>query len=944
LRPRTGASAIAVALLALAALAADASAQITIDGTLSPARALTGPNFSITAALGRQLGANLFQSFGQFNLAAGENATFSGPSSVQNVIARVTGGNASSIDGTIASTIPGANLFLINPAGIMFGPSAALNVQGSFHATTADYLRLSDGAIFSATTPSGSSLSVAAPQAFGFLSSNPAVLAVTGSTLAVPAGNQLSIIGAAGGVNISGAALSAPSGRLYVASVAAAGEIGVDPSDSASLTATSFGPIQLTNAASLDTSGSPAGSVDIRGGVVNIDDSTVTSNHSGAGTGGGIMLSGDALTLSDGARVEVADEGSGSSGDIFIDSGNIALSGQSVVLTKSDVGTSGASGSVAIGATGNLSLTDATIASETFGSGNAGAVSVMAGSIAIDDSVLVSDSLGLAHGNAGPVTVTSGPLTVTAGGQISSNTSSFGNAGAVTVAAQELSLTAGGTISSATIGPGNAGAITVTSTGAVSIDGSLAPELFTGISAESNPGASGNAGTISVTGSQISLLGGGEISSATFGVGLAGAITINTAGTLSIDGTAATVPTEISSSSESITGNGGAAGSVTIMANDVLISATGLIVGLTSSGGNAGDITLTASGLTITGDNSGLATGILTDSLSTSTGNAGTVTIRVGDITLAAGGQIDSITSGSGKAGAVTVVAGSILADGGESGISSNAEVGSTGNAGLVSVSASSLDVANGANITSNNHGSGDGGDVTVTVVGDALVAGGGQIGARTTGAGTAGTVTISAQDLTLDNAGTIATSAASGGGGDIVIHASDLVNLDFSSITTSVAGGIGNGGNITIDPPAVVLDQSSIIAQAVAGNGGNILISASVLIQSPDSLISASSQLGISGTITIAAPSTDVTASLAELSGKIAAPPRIAREGCVSLARLEDASRLVVAGQGGLPPDATQPLSLGYFGGDAGASATPAISRETLAQNVASDATTSCQ
>src|SRR5450755_991639 len=101
-------------LTASAAVAPCAAfAQITVDGTLSPARSLAGPHYSITADLGHQLGANLFHSFGQFNLSTGESATFSGPNSVANIIARVTGGSVSSINGTIASTIPGANLFLI---------------------------------------------------------------------------------------------------------------------------------------------------------------------------------------------------------------------------------------------------------------------------------------------------------------------------------------------------------------------------------------------------------------------------------------------------------------------------------------------------------------------------------------------------------------------------------------------------------------------------------------------------------------------------------------------------------------------------------------------------------------------------------------------------------------------------------------------------------------
>jgi len=150
-----------------------AAQHITIDGSLSAAQTLVGPNYTIGATLGKQVGSNLFHSFGIFGLSQGENATFSGPSSVTNVIGRVTGGTASSINGAINSTIAGANLYLINPSGVVFGPNARVNVSGSFHAATADYIRMSDGAKFQATNPSGSTLSAAPPAAFGFLTATP---------------------------------------------------------------------------------------------------------------------------------------------------------------------------------------------------------------------------------------------------------------------------------------------------------------------------------------------------------------------------------------------------------------------------------------------------------------------------------------------------------------------------------------------------------------------------------------------------------------------------------------------------------------------------------------------------------------------------------------------------------------------------------------------------
>jgi filamentous hemagglutinin family protein len=165
-----------VAACSLAALTPRLAAgqHITVDGRFSPAQTLVGPNYSITAGLGRQVGGNLFHSFGQFSLShapVAESATFTSAGStgpIGNVIGRVTGPNLSSIDGKIQSTIAGANLYLINPNGIVFGPHATVNVSGSFHASTADYIKMQDGKRFQATNPDASILSAAPPAAFGF--------------------------------------------------------------------------------------------------------------------------------------------------------------------------------------------------------------------------------------------------------------------------------------------------------------------------------------------------------------------------------------------------------------------------------------------------------------------------------------------------------------------------------------------------------------------------------------------------------------------------------------------------------------------------------------------------------------------------------------------------------------------------------------------------------
>src|SRR5437867_2272708 len=156
--------------------------------------------YDITGGTRPGNGQNLLHSFGEFGVPNNNIANFLNDSKLMttNILGRVTGGNPSNIFGTIKTTDFGnANLFLMNPAGILFGPNATLNVGGSVHFTTADYLRLADGVRFN-TIPNGAAdalLSTAPVAAFGFLASNPEAISVQGSALSVPPGESISLIG-----------------------------------------------------------------------------------------------------------------------------------------------------------------------------------------------------------------------------------------------------------------------------------------------------------------------------------------------------------------------------------------------------------------------------------------------------------------------------------------------------------------------------------------------------------------------------------------------------------------------------------------------------------------------------------------------------------------------------------------------------------------------------
>src|SRR5712691_5277283 len=235
-------------------------AQIILDGSLGPRPTLTGPYYKIGADLGQIRGGNLFHSFGQFNVRTSESATFTGPASIANILSRVTGGSPSWIDGLLRSEIPGANFFLLNPSGVIFGRNASLAVSGSFHVSTADFIRLADGGVFHASLGKPTVLTVAPPAAFGFLAANPASISIQDSELIVPAGKTLSLVG--GDVRITGGPLGqlqAPSGRIVIASVGSPGEVAFNSStQSPELDLRSFerlGRIELLQLALLDASG-----------------------------------------------------------------------------------------------------------------------------------------------------------------------------------------------------------------------------------------------------------------------------------------------------------------------------------------------------------------------------------------------------------------------------------------------------------------------------------------------------------------------------------------------------------------------------------------------------------------------------------------------------------------------------------------------------------------
>ncbi|MEK0082333.1 filamentous hemagglutinin N-terminal domain-containing protein [Benzoatithermus flavus] len=716
------------------------AAEVATDGTLGPRLRLAGPEVTIPARLGRIRGQNLFHSFARFGVEEGQRVTFTGPSGLKNIIGRVTGGAPSTIDGTLRSKVPGADLWLLNPAGILFGPNAKLDVKGSFHASTADELRFADGAVFSAREPGGSVLSVAAPQAFGFLGARPAPVTVDRSVLDVPEGQALSLTG--GDVTIRGnsdgiangtefadepGTVRARAGRITLAALGGPGAVAVKTGKA---TGAVSGVVHLSGEASVIASGDGGGTIRIQGGRLVAENSSYVfaDNFGRANAEGGVAIRAGDVSLADGSWVTASTFDTGNAGRVTVDADSIELR---------DAGQ---------------------ISSATFGSGRAGEVAV----------------------TAGHLTVTGDPASFLVTGIFSpAELGSTGDAGRVTVKADTIELRATGVISSTTFGSGDAGEVMVTA-GHLTVTGDPSSSFVTGILSRAAPRSTGNAGRVTVDADSIELRYTGQISSSTFGPGSAGEVAVTT-GRLSITGDPAAPFNLTSISSDAASGSTGPAGRVTVGADSIELQDTGQISSSTFGAGDAGEVAVTAGHLTVTGDPaSTLATGIFSRAAARSTGDAGRVTVGAGSIELRDTGQISSATFGPGDAGEVSIRAGRLTISNGGT-VQTNSED-ATGAAGNVSIDATSLIVRDGGEISSSGTGTGPAGDVQLTA--DTLEVEGASI--RTVGAGSqGGRIDVASDLIRLRDAELISTGLLPEAGRSVITLQAPLIAFNNSRVAS---------------------------------------------------------------------------------------------------------------------------------------------------------------
>ena len=858
-------------------------AEVTLDGSLGSDRTLTGPDYQITESDGQVVGDNLFHSFNQFSLDRDESATFSGSSSITNIISRVTGQNSSQIDGAIISEIPDANFFLINPNGVHFGENATLNIDGSFYTSTADYIALGEEGRFHTSIDQQSLLTTAPPSAFGFLDSDISPITVSNSQLHVPQGESISLVG--GNITISGDGsneiqlevnnhLQAPSGDIKLISTASSGEVSID-GDISDLT--NLGDITVNESAMLSTTGNPGGTIYIRSGNLVIENSVTISETIGqddhSGTAIDISVQNN-TTISNSLNSDIVvfsgATSSGRAGDVSVESGTLTMQGSEngtvTIATTADPGSSGASGHIEIDAERFALGAYAYVLSETYGEGNSGKITIDADHFTLDDGIqsFVSSTT-YAQGHGGDIVINSDEITMLGGigvvglySQVNMESQAGAEAGDIIVNTSTLSLGDGAQVNAAVFGGSGAGGNITVNADNITISGTNQLGFGAGFFTESNG--------FTTTGDS-------------------GSITVN-AGTVTMSDLA-----NISAFSAS----GGDAGNIDITLDQLSIS-NGANIGASSFGsGNAGDISIEANNIDLTGPTPpGFFnfTGIFSIA-GLGGASAGDITIDSDSVRIADGALINNQTSGPGAGGTIHVSVDHLQIYGIDntsetrSGIVASNEVFggfvnfATGDAGEIIIDAQEVGLSDQGEIVSRSTGFGNGGDITVNSQHISL-SDHTSINSSSVVGGDAGNITLNASNsFTLDNS-SITTETELNDGGNIAINVSEFINVNDSAITTSARGGEGRGGNIDIDPHLLFLRDSQIAADAVGGPGGNITLVADNYIND-NSTLTASSELSLDGVIQVNVPNSDITGEIEALPDTQSQPKALLKSACMA-------------------------------------------------------------
>ncbi|MEL6854340.1 MAG: S-layer family protein [Cyanobacteria bacterium J06607_13] len=918
-----------------AAFVRSLSAQTTPDtslgaesSTVQPAAATVNGRAADVVEGGAARGGHLFHSFRELNIGEQQQLYFSPDSTISTIFTRVTGDTGSQILGTLG-VLGDADFFLINPNGVFFGPAAQLDLSGSFLVSSADEIAFGEGFAFgtrSLTAPPQALLTVQ-PTALMFSRLSPAAPIESQAQLELAMGERFQAVG--GDIRLTGladnpqATVTAREGLIELGGLATAGSVGLSAegrlqfADDAPLA-----NVDLSRAR-LQVNNADGGDVNITAHDISLENSRITAGY----------RSGEGLAQSQ-------------SGDITLEAtGNFTTTNASIFNSLAPR-SRGTAGNISISVGENLFLSTSQIASNLEGTGANSDIDIhVAGDATVSATVIRNAVLETGVGNAGNLSIRAGSLlmeTLNPNGRqafITTGTTGQGDAGRLLIEADALTV----------IGPGISGPSGITSTAGNNGVGNAGPIVLNirgpfvmsergKIESAVTRGATGIGGDVSITAESMRL------SNTSFiqvrnnrAIGLPGNVDINLTGELSLTGNSF-VDTAFSAQSVGIenaseTENG----NITINAAAVRLADQGYIRVSTFGGGNAGRIDITADTIEIDdpyirGEISS-ASGLFSRTRPGAGGIGGDITLRTQQLRVNENSVINAQTDSDFRGGSIQIEADRIeLTNGGQI-LASASSAGAAGDINIVAgeeivISGQDENYALQVIDATERVGLGFIGDLRriLNREGEDGVASSGiflQSLGEETDAGSAGSLTIEeapggSLNLILADGAEINAETVSTIGGNLRFLNLDAVLLRGGSSITAEAGDAqraGNGGNITFSMPEGILiavpdENSDIVANAFEGDGGNINILSRNIIglearegRSPTSDISASSQFGSDGQVTLQTLNVDPDQGLVSLPVNLDdQSDRIDRR-CLADSQ-QAVSSFAITGTGGAPPN----------------------------------------
>jgi len=601
-----------------------------------------------------------------------------------------------------------------------------------------------------------------------------------------------------------------------------------------------------------------------------------------SGDAGNLTVNTGRFIVRDGASVASSTDSTGNAGDLEINASESmeVINAEVRATTTLNADNAGDAGNFLINTNQLIVRDDGLVSARTSGSGNAGELEINASESmeVINAEVIATTTLNADDaGDAGNFLINTNQLIVRDDGLVSARTSGSGNAGELEINASEsMEVINAEVIATTTLNAddaGDAGNFLINTNQLIVRDDGLVSASTSG---------PGDAGTLDINTNRLVVRDGARVSADTSSTGEAGKLNVTATDSVEVIGTASdgTTPSSLlfdSSASET----GGNAGELTIDTSRLIVKDGGLVSATTANSGEAGKLTVNASEsveVVGTSPNGQTPSRLVFDS--SGSGNAGELKIDTGRLVIQGGGQISATTFDAGEGGIIEVNA------------SESVDVNGSGS-GLFFESRS---LANARGITLNT--------------GRLTVENGGQLTVSGSGSGTSGDLEITADSIFLTNQGRLRATTTASEGGNIRLDVTDSIIMRFNSEIAAEAFGTANGGNITINAGGIILailsENSDVVANAFSGQGGNISATA-LLIEgfrqfedrrTPESDFTASSELGIDGTVDI---NTETQPPLEPLPQLQPVDPIEAR---CQVGQRRGSSEFIISGRGGLPPN----------------------------------------